>query len=110
LIKGPDLFEFNNFVEGYHQLMIELCDLTVEAIDLIIAENDETKSLYITGGFSKNDLFIRLLASSYPHMKVYTSEVSNATALGAALVMIESLGSGDKPLLDLGLNECVVSK
>jgi hypothetical protein len=106
----PDLFEFDNFVEGYHQLMIELCNLTIEAIDLVIAENDDTGTLYITGGFSKNDLFIRLLASSYPHMKVFTSEVSNATALGAALVILESLESGEKPLLDLGLNECIISK
>jgi sugar (pentulose or hexulose) kinase len=88
LKEDPDLFEFDNFVEGYHQLMIELCDLTVEAINLTISENDDTKNLYITGGFAKNDLFIKLLASSYPHMKVYTSEVSNATALGAALVIL----------------------
>jgi sugar (pentulose or hexulose) kinase len=110
LNKEPDLFEFDNFVEGYHQLMIELCNLTVEAIDLVIAENDDTGTLYITGGFSKNDLFIRLLASSYPHMKVFTSEVSNATALGAALVILESLEPEEKPLLDLGLNECVIAK
>jgi glycerol kinase len=110
LNEEPDLFEFDNFVEGYHQLMIELCDLTVEAIDLVIAENDDTKSLYITGGFSKNEIFIRLLASSYPHLKVYTSEVSNATALGAALVILKSLEPGYVPRLDLNLKECIISK
>jgi glycerol kinase len=100
LKEEPDLFEFDNFVEGYHQLLIELCDLTVEAIDLVKAENDEVTTMYITGGFSKNDIFIRLLASSYPHMQVFTSEVSNASALGAALVI-----SGSKPYLNLGLTE-----
>jgi sugar (pentulose or hexulose) kinase len=106
----PDLFEFDNFVEGYHQLMIELCDLTVASIDLIMTEEDETKSLYITGGFSKNDIFVKLLASSYPYLKVYTSEISNATALGAALVLVKSLLSDKEPAIDLGLNECIISK
>ena len=110
LNEEPDLFEFDNFVEAYHQLMIELCDLTIEAINLVMPENDEPKSLYITGGFSKNDLFRKLLASSFPHLKVYTSEVSNATALGAALVVLKSLETTKKPSLDLGLNECSISK
>ena len=110
LNEDPDLFEFDNFVEAYHLLMIELCDLTIEAINLVIPENEDPGSIYITGGFSKNDLFRKLVASSYPHMKVYTSEVSNATALGAALVVLKSLESKEKPVLDLGLNECIISK
>lgn len=101
LIEEPDLFEFDNFVEGYHQLLIELCDLTVEAVDLVINDNDDVRTLFLTGGFSKNDIFIRLLASSYPHMQVFTSEISNASALGAALVV-----SGTKPSINLGLTEC----
>jgi sugar (pentulose or hexulose) kinase len=110
LKENPDFFEFDHFVEAYHQLLIELCDLTIEAINLIISGNDDLKNLYITGGFSKNDLFVKLLASSYPHLRVYTSEVSNATALGAALVILESMEPGVKPLLELGLNDCSVSK
>jgi sugar (pentulose or hexulose) kinase len=106
--EDPDLFEFDNFVEGYHQLMIELCDLTVEAINLVTGVNDETKNLYITGGFSKNSLFLKLLASSYPHLKVFTSEISNATALGAALVILESLEPDNKPQVNLGLTECII--
>jgi sugar (pentulose or hexulose) kinase len=106
----PDLFEFDNFVEAYHQLMIELSDLTVEAINLVIPENENLKRLYITGGFSKNSLFVKLIASSFPHLKVYTSEVANATALGAALVILNSLEPDNKPVPDLQLNECIISK
>ncbi len=101
-----DLFDFKSFVEGYHQLLIELCDLAVEAIDLVITADDDTENIYITGGFSKNKLFLKLLAASYPTKKVYTSEVSNATALGAALVILNSLDKNHKPSLDLGLIEC----
>jgi sugar (pentulose or hexulose) kinase len=110
LREDPDLFEFDHFVEAYHQLMIELSDLTMEAINLVMSGKEDLKSLYITGGFSRNDLFVKLLSSSFPHMKVFTSEVSNATALGAALVVLEAMEPGVKPSLDLGLNECVISK
>jgi hypothetical protein len=103
LTDDPDLFEFDNFVEGYHELMIELCDLTVEAIEMVISPRDDIKTLYITGGFSKNSIFNRLIASSYPHKQVFTSEINNSSALGAALVV-----SGLKPTLNLGLTECKI--
>jgi sugar (pentulose or hexulose) kinase len=110
LKEEPDYFEFDHFVEAYHQLMIELSDLTMEAINLVIPENEDLKCLYITGGFSKNDLFVKLLASSYPHLRVFTSEVSNASALGAALVICNSVMPGVIPSLDLGLTECIIAR
>jgi sugar (pentulose or hexulose) kinase len=110
LNEEPDLFEFDHFVEAYHQLMIELCDLTVEAINLVIPEDENLKNLYITGGFSKNDIFRKLITSSFPHLKVYTSEINNATALGTALVVLEAIDPENKPNVDLGLTECLISK
>ncbi len=101
-----NLYEFLSFDEGYHQLMIELSDLTAEAIKLILPESDDTQNIYITGGFSKNRLFQILISRAFPAKKVYTSEINNATALGAALVIFNSLESGSRPLLNLGLNEC----
>jgi sugar (pentulose or hexulose) kinase len=96
-----DMFEFSNYEEAYHQLMNELIELTIEAINLILPANDETSSFYITGGFSKNLLFPNLIAEAYPSKTVYTSEIANASALGAALVI-----SGSKPSLNLGLTIC----
>jgi sugar (pentulose or hexulose) kinase len=102
LNESADMYEFGTFEEAYHQLMIELCDFTAEAIDLILPENDETSNIYITGGFSGNKLFIDLIREAFPSKKVWTSEIGNATALGAALVI-----SGAAPDLNLGLTECV---
>ena len=51
------MYEFSTFEEAYHQLMNELGDLTIEAINLVLPANDETANIYITGGFSKNELF-----------------------------------------------------
>ncbi|HEX2974952.1 MAG TPA: FGGY family carbohydrate kinase [Bacteroidales bacterium] len=96
-----DMYEFGSFEEAYHQLMNELCDLTAGSVKLVLPENDDIENLYITGGFSKNELFLHLICHAFPDKKVYTSEISNASALGAALVI-----SGRKPALNLGMTEC----
>jgi sugar (pentulose or hexulose) kinase len=101
-----DFFVFKTFEEGYHQLMAELSELTAEAIDLVISADNDIENIYITGGFSKNQLFLKLISDSYPIKNVYTSEIFNATALGAALVILGSLDPSKKPSLNLGLNRC----
>ncbi len=106
-LKGKyDFFAFKTFEEGYHQLMVELAELTIESIDLIIPSEDDTENMYITGGFSNNQLFLRLVSEAYPSKNVYTSEIANATALGAALVVMSSMDPDRKPSLNLGLNQC----
>jgi len=95
-----DLYEFSSIEEAYHQLMNELGDLTIEAINLVLPSNDDTENIYITGGFSKNEIFLNLIGKAFPSKTVYTSEIANATALGAALII-----SGTKPALNLGLTE-----
>jgi sugar (pentulose or hexulose) kinase len=101
-----DYFNFKTFEEGYARLMVELSDLASEAIDLVISENDDIENIYITGGFSKNPFFIRLISEAYPMKNVFTSEINNATALGAALVILGSLKDGKMPVLNLGLSQC----
>jgi len=95
-----DLFQFKSFEQAYHQLMLELGDLTLNSIRLILPEKDDTSVIYITGGFSKNEHFVNVIREHFPHKKVYLSEISNSSALGAALVV-----SGLKPDVNLGLVE-----
>ena len=99
-----DLFDFKSFDEAYHQLMSELCSLAVGAVKLILPEKDDIANIYITGGFAKNQIFLRLMARSFPGKKVYTSVMSNSTALGAAIVVLNSMTS-EMPQLNLGLTE-----
>jgi sugar (pentulose or hexulose) kinase len=101
-----DFFEFKTFEEGYHQLMVELTELTIEAVDLVIPADNDIENIYITGGFSKNPLFLRLISDAYQMKNVFTSEINNATALGAALVILDSVNPGIKPVLNLGLTNC----
>jgi len=94
---------FQSFEEAYHQLVMDLVDLTEESIKLIIAKEDLTKNIYISGGFSKNPIFLKLVASRFPGKRVYTSEVANATSVGAALVLWRGIEENFNPAIDLGL-------
>lgn len=100
---GVEKDTFSSFEEAYHQLIIDLVDLTVESVDLIIERDDHTRNMYISGGFSKNPIFLTLMASRFPDKNVYTSEISNATSLGAALVLWKGLDAKFVPIIDLGL-------
>jgi sugar (pentulose or hexulose) kinase len=99
-----NLSQFLTFADAYHQLMADLVDLCLESLDLIIPAEDHTKTVYISGGFARNELFVRLLAARLPGKKVYTSEIDNATALGAAMVVYEAAFGSDRPEIELGLN------
>lgn len=81
-----DISQFDSYKEAYHQLMLDLAAIQAESIKLA-AGNIPAKKLVITGGFSQNEFFIRLLACFFPDKEVYTSSLPNASALGAALVV-----------------------
>jgi sugar (pentulose or hexulose) kinase len=54
------------------------------------------KQIFVDGGFSKNDIYMSLLAETYFDKQVYASEIAQASALGAALVIHEHWNS--KPI------------
>jgi sugar (pentulose or hexulose) kinase len=102
-----DLGKFSTFEEAYHQMVHDMVSLAMESLDLIISANDKTKVVYVSGGFARSELFVRFLATRLPGRKIYTSEVDNATALGAAMVVWESAFGGKMPLTDLSLSACL---
>lgn len=106
LKSNPDFFIFKSYEEAYHQLMIELSELTVEAVDLILPADDDIENIYITGGFSNNQLFQKFLSEAYTMKNVYTSEITNSTALGAAIVLLKDLYPDHNPVMNLGLKHC----
>jgi sugar (pentulose or hexulose) kinase len=100
----PDIF--SSFEEAYHQLIHDLASLGMESLSLIIAADDKTQIVYISGGFARNEIFVKLLAAWLPRKKVYTSEIDNTTALGAAMVVWENSFGKLAPEIDLGLKDC----
>ncbi|MEN8139080.1 MAG: FGGY family carbohydrate kinase, partial [Bacteroidota bacterium] len=91
LDENIDLSQFNSFEEAYHQLMIDLTWHSIKSIELVIPRSDTSDKIYITGGFANNDIYIKLLAGYFTDKKIYTSEVDNASALGAAVIMMNNL-------------------
>jgi sugar (pentulose or hexulose) kinase len=99
---NADLAAFSSFEEAYHQFVFDLVGLGMESLKLIIPARDNTKTVFISGGFARNELFTGFLASMLPGKKVVTSEIDNATALGAAMVVYESAFGREVPEMDLG--------
>jgi len=102
--KAFNLNQFKSFEEAYHQLMLDCASVVAESIELILSGNT-VKKIFVTGGFSKNPIFTGLLAGHFPGMEVFTSEISNATSLGCAMITVEKLVGLEAVKIDLGLKK-----
>ncbi len=71
---------------AYHHLMHGLVEILGDALSLIEVESTET--LFVDGGFARNEIFTQLLARKYPRIKVMRTELPHATAFGAALHVV----------------------
>ncbi len=43
--------------------------------------------IFVDGGFSKNPVYMNLLALAFPEIEVYAASVAQATSMGAALAI-----------------------
>lgn len=71
---------------AYHQLMEEIVNEQVSSTKLVIENSENINTIFVDGGFAKNDIYIQLLKLSFPDIKIVVAEVAQATALGAALI------------------------
>lgn len=89
---GPLMFaeremsRFNNYEEAYHQLMLDITHQQVLSTNLVL-DGSNAKKIYVDGGFSKNEVFMKLLSRAYEQYEVYSATVAQASAIGAALVL-----------------------
>lgn len=86
----------SSFEEAYHQLIQTLVKKQKVSTELIIRNTSITK-IFVDGGFSQNDIYMRLLAKAFPDKKVYAATVHQASALGAAMVMHDHWNSHPLP-------------
>lgn len=82
-------FDYDKFEHAYHQLMIELVLLQVENIKIATGK-DTIEKLYIDGGFSDNDVYIKLVSHYLRNMELRTTDSSLGSALGAAIAISDS--------------------
>jgi sugar (pentulose or hexulose) kinase len=75
---------YDKYEHAYHQLMIELVLLQIRCIKEALG-TDEIAKIYVDGGFSNNDIYIKLLSHHFRGKKLRTTKASLGSALGAAI-------------------------
>ena len=75
---------YTEYERAYHQLMTELVLLQIKCVKKAIGD-DTISRLYVDGGFSDNDVYIKLLSHYFRDKKLSTTSASLGSALGAAI-------------------------
>ncbi|WP_290799297.1 FGGY-family carbohydrate kinase [Flavihumibacter sp. UBA7668] len=83
--RSRNIESFKSASEAYHQLIFELVEIQVQSMRWVLT--NEIRLIFIDGGFAKNKLFLHFLKESFPGIEIQTSEISQASALGAALLI-----------------------
>ncbi len=81
-----NLNDFKDDTEAYHQLMLDLINLQVASTQLIL-KGTRVKRIFVDGGFSKNSVFMHLLAVKFKDLEVFAASMAQASAVGAALTI-----------------------
>lgn len=81
-----DLSSFIDADEAYHQLMIDIVNLQAVSTNMVV-KGTGVKRIFVDGGFSKNVIYMQLLAAAFPDMEVFAASVAQATSIGAALAI-----------------------
>lgn len=77
---------FATYGDAYHQLMADIIEQQVKSTKLVLA-GTPVKKIFVDGGFSKNDIYMNLLASAFKGIQVFAASVPQASALGAAMAI-----------------------
>ena len=71
---------------AYHRLVYDLVQLQVIALNKAMATTTCYR-VFVDGGFTKNDVFMKMLACALPKLRIFKSKTGIVTAVGAALVL-----------------------
>ena len=84
-----ELSDFENDEEAYHYLMLDIIGKQYTSTQLVL-KGTEVKRIFVDGGFSKNAIYMNLLAARFPEMEVFAASMAQASAVGAALCIHHS--------------------
>ena len=91
-----DLGRFKSYDQAYHQLIADIIDRQIDSTNLILT-GAPVKQIFVDGGFSNNPIYMHLLADAFSNLEVYAASVSQASALGAAVVFHEHWNTKNIP-------------
>jgi sugar (pentulose or hexulose) kinase len=81
-----DLNSFKDDIEAYYQLILDLVVEQIVSTQLVL-NGSAVKRIFVDGGFSKNSVYMNLLAKAFPAIEVFSASMAQASAVGAALVI-----------------------
>lgn len=93
---AEDLSTYKNDVEAYHHLIWCLVVKQYYSTTLI-AHETTVKRIFVDGGFSKNSIYMNLLAKLFKNAEIYAASMSQATAIGTALAIHQEWNSKELP-------------
>ncbi|WP_316793954.1 FGGY-family carbohydrate kinase [Pedobacter frigoris] len=97
-----DLQSYPSDLIAYHRLMLDLVSQQYISTTMVLKDTD-VKRIFVDGGFSKNTIFMNLLARAFPELEVFAAHMAQATAVGAALAIHKSWNTKPMPndIIDL---------
>lgn len=81
-----DLSAFSSAAQAYHCLVADIIAQQKISTSLVIQDTG-VRRIFVDGGFSKNPVYMHLLAAAFPQFEVFAASVAQATAVGAALAI-----------------------
>jgi sugar (pentulose or hexulose) kinase len=90
-----NLSGFRSFEDAYHQLMMDIMDQQLKSTKPVLKSS--VKRIFVDGGFSKNQVYMHLLAGAFPEIEVFAANTAQASAVGAAMAIHEHWNSRPLP-------------
>jgi sugar (pentulose or hexulose) kinase len=81
-----DLSSFTSCEQAYHCLLADIMQQQKISTGLVIQDTG-VRRIFVDGGFSKNPVYMHLLAAAFPQLEVFAASVAQATSVGAALAI-----------------------
>ena len=91
-----NLHDFETCEEAYHQFILDIIKQQVKSTKLVM-DDKPVKKIFVDGGFSKNEVYMNLLAAAFPHIEVYSAKIAQASALGAAISIRKACNDNELP-------------
>ena len=79
-----DVAQFKTETEAYHQLILDIMEQQYFSTELVLRGTSVTR-IFVDGGFSKNTIYMNLLAMFFPTIEIFAASMAQATAIGTAL-------------------------
>jgi sugar (pentulose or hexulose) kinase len=97
-----NLGNFKDDIEAYHYLIFTLVFKQYKSTTLVL-KNTTVKRIFVDGGFSKNQIFMNLLAMVFPEIEIYAASMAQATSMGAAVAIHKHWNTKPLPTDMIGL-------